>query len=61
MFKQMLKAFARAKYLPKKVDAITTHILFQVHGLVIQKTKLEFDSLDFPVAILQWFFESGLE
>ena len=56
-----LEGDIEAKYLPKKVDAITTHILFQVHGLVIQKTKLEFDSLDFPVAILQYFFKSGLE
>lgn len=60
----------KAKYLPKKVDDITTYTLRRtywksetVSGSWFRRvvTKIEHNSLQFPIAILQYFFENGEE
>ena len=65
-----LEGDIKAKYLQKKVDAITTYTLNRtywraetVSGAWFRRvvTKLEHSSLEFPVAILQYFFENGEE
>ena len=65
-----LEGDIKAKYLPKKVDAITTYTLRRTYWRVENisgswfrrvVTKIEHDSLEFPVAILQYFFENGEE
>lgn len=65
-----LEGEINAKYLPKKVDAITTYTLKRTYwraetisGSWFRRvvTKIEHDSLEFPVAILQYFFENGEE
>lgn len=59
-----------AKYLSKKVNAITAYTLNRtywkaetVSGSWFHRvtTKIEHDSLKFPIAILQYFFDGGRE